>query len=132
GRVSLGGTVAGLVRVRSVGGRPAGPGGAPGPAGAPPPGPGGGSGPPVAIDLVEDAVLFLVENDRATPLSLPVALLLNYVATMVSPASLHGDFLSPFARLSFAQKARTLEMVETAQSELAVLIDSQVPEPLKQ
>jgi hypothetical protein len=85
----------------------------------------------VAIDLVEDAVLFLVENDRATPLSLPVALLLNYVATVINPASLRGEFLSPFARLSFAQKARAMEMLETAQSELATLIDSQVPDPLR-
>ena len=89
-------------------------------------------GPPVvAIDLVEDAVLFLVENDRATPLSLPLALLLNYVATVVSPASLDGEFLSPFARLSFAHKARTLEMIESARSEFAATIDTQVPEPLK-
>jgi hypothetical protein len=87
--------------------------------------------PSIAIDMVEDAVLFLVENDRATPLSLPVALLLNYVATMVNPASLDGEFLSPFARLSSAHKARALEMLETSQSELAALIDTQVPEPLK-
>src|SRR5262249_25509599 len=89
-------------------------------------------GPPVvAIEMAEDAVLFLVENDRATPLSLPVALLLNYDAALVSPASLAGQFLPPFARVSFAHKTRALEMIETARSELATMIDTQVPEPLK-
>lgn len=83
-----------------------------------------------AIDQLEDAVLFLVENDPAAPLSLPVALLLNYVATVVNPAALDGPMLSPFARLSFAQKARVMEMLETTRSPLLALIDSQVPAPL--
>lgn len=85
----------------------------------------------VTIGLVEDAVLFIVENDRDTPLSLPVALLLNYVATVVNPAALNGAFLSPFARLSFAQKAHAMEQLETSQSQLVALLDSQVPEPLQ-
>jgi hypothetical protein len=88
-------------------------------------------GPPLeTLDLLEDAVLFLVENDPEMPLSLPVALLLNYVATVVNPEALDGATLSPFARLSFAQKARAMEMLETTQSPLIALIDSQVPEPL--
>jgi hypothetical protein len=92
---------------------------------------GGILGPPVeTIGLLEDAVLFLVENDPAAPLSLPVALLLNYVATVVSPSAFDGAMLSPFARLSFAQKARAMEMLETTQSPLIALIDTQVPEPL--
>jgi hypothetical protein len=33
--------------------------------------------------------------------------------------------------LSFAHKARALEMIETARSDLSVMIDTQVPEPLK-
>jgi len=82
------------------------------------------------IDLLEDAVLFLVENDPEMPLSLPVALLLNYVATVVNPEVLDGATLSPFARLSFAQKARAMEMLETTQSPLIAMIDSEVPEPL--
>ena len=78
---------------------------------------GGILGPPtVTIGLVDDAVRFIIQNDSAAPLSLPVALLLNYVATVVSPLSLHGAFISPFARLSFAQKAHALEQLETSQS----------------
>jgi hypothetical protein len=85
----------------------------------------------VTIGLVENAVLFIVQNDSTTPLSLPVALLLNYVATVVSPASLNGAFLSPFARLSLADKARAMQQIETAQSGLVALIDGQVPQPLQ-
>ena len=93
---------------------------------------GGLLGPPkVTIGLVDDAVRFIVENDTTAPLSLPVALLLNYVATVVNPLSLHGAFLSPFSRLSFANKAHALEQLETSQSQLVALLDAQVPEPLR-
>jgi hypothetical protein len=85
----------------------------------------------VTIGLVDAAVRFILENDTDAPLSLPVALLLNYVATVVRPASLHGAFVSPFARLSAADKARTMAQLETSQSNLVALIDAQVPEPLK-
>jgi hypothetical protein len=86
----------------------------------------------VTLGLVDDAVRFIIENDSDAPLSLPVALLLNYVATVVNPLSLKGAFLSPFARLSFSHKARALEMIETTQSQLVALVDAQVPQPLKQ
>jgi hypothetical protein len=93
---------------------------------------GGLLGPPiVTIGLVDSAVHFIIENDTTAPLSLPVALLLNYVATVVNPRSLTGPFLSPFARLSFADKARALEQIETSQSNLVALVDAQIPEPLK-
>jgi len=85
----------------------------------------------VTIRLVEDAVRFILENDNTTPLSLPVALLLNYVATVVSPASLNGAFVSPFARLSFADKARAMEMIETSLPQLVAVVDAQIPQPLK-
>jgi hypothetical protein len=85
----------------------------------------------VTIGLVEDAVMFLVQNDSDAPLSLSVALLLNYVATVVQPASLHGAFLSPFARLSFAQKAHAMQQIETTQSQLVALLDSRLPQPLQ-
>jgi hypothetical protein len=87
--------------------------------------------PTVTIGLVDDAVRFILENNETAPLSLPVALLLNYVATVVNPASLHGAFVSPFARLSLAQKAHALEMLEASQSQLIALIDAQVPQPLQ-
>jgi hypothetical protein len=86
----------------------------------------------VTLGLVDNAVRFLLQNNTTAPLSLPVALLLNYVATVVRPASLHGAFLSPFARLSFADKARAMSQIETSQSQLVALVDAQVPEPLKQ
>jgi hypothetical protein len=85
----------------------------------------------VTIRLVEDAVRFILENDNATPLSLPAALLLNFVATAVNPASLNGAFVSPFARLSFADKARAMEMIETSLPQLVAVVDAQIPEPLK-
>jgi hypothetical protein len=85
----------------------------------------------VTIGVVDSALRFILQNDSATPLSLPVALLLNYVATVTNPLSLHGAFLSPFARLSFADKARAMEMLETSQSNLVALLDAQLPQPLK-
>ena len=86
---------------------------------------------PIPLGQVEDALLFILANDEAAPLSLPVALLLNFVGTLVDPASLNGPFLSPFARLSFAEKARALEMVETALPDLVALVDDGVPQPLR-
>ncbi|HET7503955.1 MAG TPA: hypothetical protein VFK02_23195 [Kofleriaceae bacterium] len=93
---------------------------------------GGILGPPrVTIGLVDDAVQFIVANNATAPLSLPVSLLLNYVATVVDPLALSGAFLSPFARLSFGQKAHALEMLETSQAGLVSLLDDHVPQPLK-
>lgn len=86
---------------------------------------------PIPLGQVEDALLFILANDETAPLSLPVALLLNFVGTLVDPLSLNGPFLSPFARLSFAEKAEALEMVETALPELVALLDEEVPQPLE-
>jgi len=83
------------------------------------------------IGPIEDALLFILANDETLPLALPVALLLNYVATVANPLSLEGAFLSPFARLSFADKARAMEMIETSQSNLVSLLDANIPQPLK-
>jgi len=83
------------------------------------------------LGSVEDALLSILANDETVPLSLPVALLLNYVGTVADPLSLRGPFLSPFARLSFADKARAMEMIETSQSGLVALLDARVPEPLR-
>lgn len=85
----------------------------------------------VPIRLVEDAVRFILENDSATPLSLPAALLLNFSATLADPASVNGAFVSPFARLSFAEKARAMEILETALPSLVAVVDAQVPQPLR-
>jgi hypothetical protein len=80
---------------------------------------------------VEEALLFILANDDTVPLSLPVALLLNYVGTVADPLSLEGPFLSPFARLSFADKARAMEMIEATNPDLVALLDANVPEPLR-
>jgi hypothetical protein len=89
----------------------------------------------VTLGLVEGAVDAILASNTAAPLSLPVALLLNYVATVVDPVSLvqgpGAPFLSPFARLSFAHKAAALAQIEVAQSNLVALIDAQIPEPAK-
>jgi hypothetical protein len=85
----------------------------------------------VTLGMLDNAVSAILANNETAPLSLPVALLLNYVATVVNPLSLKGPFLSPFARLSFADKAKALEMIESSQSQLVALVDGQIPEPLK-
>jgi hypothetical protein len=86
---------------------------------------------PVPLGQLEEALFFILANDETAPLSLPVALLLNFLGTAVDPLSLNGPFLSPFARLSFAEKARAMEMVETTQPGLVALLDANVPQPLK-
>lgn len=89
--------------------------------------------PPIVVPLgvLSDAVFAILANDEATPLSLPAALLLNFAATEVNPASLNGAFLSPFARLSVRDKARALELIEVSNSDLVALLDAQIAEPLK-
>lgn len=84
----------------------------------------------VTLGLVDDAVGVILQNNSAAPISLPVALLLNTVATVVNPASIHGAFLSPFSRLSFADKAKAMSLIEGADSSLVQLLDRQIPEPL--
>jgi hypothetical protein len=51
------------------------------------------------------------------PLSATAATILNEVAKNVSPASAHGTFASPFANLSFAQKAKVFATLEGSTSE---------------
>lgn len=73
----------------------------------------------------------LLENDETLPLSLVVALLLNVVATQVSPLALNGPFLSPFARLTLDEKCRAFELLEGPDAGLVALLDSGLPEPLR-
>jgi hypothetical protein len=92
----------------------------------------GALGPPIVpLDLIDDAMFFLLQHDHTMPISLPLAFLLNHVATVVNPLSLSGAFLSPFARLSFADKVDALEVLETSQSNLVALVNEQVPRPLR-
>lgn len=95
--------------------------------------PGGIGGLLSSVDLIslDDAVLQLLRNDETLPLSLVIALLLNAVATQVNPASVNGLFLSPFARLRFAEKAEVFRQFEEPNAALVEALDSNLPEPLQ-
>jgi len=64
------------------------------------------------------------------PLSALTALLLNLEAVLVEPAAAFGPFRSPFARLSYARKARVFELIEGPEADLVRLLDAALPEPL--
>lgn len=83
------------------------------------------------VGTVDSALSFLLQNDQTIPLSTAVALTLNLAATQVNPASVSGPFLSPFSRLSFAQKARAFALLEGADPTLVALLDQQLPQPLQ-
>jgi len=80
------------------------------------------------LDLALAVILSPADN---LPLSLPVALLLNFLATLVNPAAVHGTFISPFARLDFAEKTKAFALLEGEASTVAALLDNNLPEPLK-
>ncbi len=86
---------------------------------------------PGQVKDLDDALRVLLENDATIPLSLVIALLLNLVATQVNPLSVHGAFVSPFARLSFEEKAKAFELMEHTDADLVALLDTQLPEPLR-
>jgi hypothetical protein len=78
---------------------------------------------------VDDEIVSLLANDDAIPLSLVFALTMNFFATRVNPAAVNGTFLSPFARLTWAEKAAAWEMFEQADPDLVAAIDSGLPQP---
>lgn len=86
---------------------------------------------PVQVKALDDALGILLENDAAIPLSLVAALLLNLLATQVNPLSVNGAFLSPYARLSFDEKARAFALLEGPDPDLVGLLDTELPEPLR-
>lgn len=86
---------------------------------------------PTEVATLDKALSALLRNDAALPLSLPIAALLNLLATQVNPAAVNGPFLSPFARLTYAEKARAFALLEGADSDLVALLDVHLPEPLK-
>jgi hypothetical protein len=85
---------------------------------------------PLPVETLDDALAALLDSDEAIPLSLAVALLLNLVATQVNPLAVSGLFLSPFARLSFSQKAQAFALIEGPDADLVALLDTELPEPL--
>lgn len=90
--------------------------------------------PPLLRDLADELDLVLhalLSGETTIPLSLPVALLLNFVATLVNPTALHGDFLSPFSRLDFMEKTKAFELMETEAANIAAQIDGKITEPVR-
>jgi hypothetical protein len=82
---------------------------------------------------MDDALRSLTQSDTAVPLSLLIALMLNFLATQVNPASIAGAIpTSPFANLSFKDKAAALGALEATDSNLLATLDSNAPEPLKE
>jgi hypothetical protein len=82
---------------------------------------------------MDDALRSLTQSDAAVPLSLVIALMLNFLATQVNPGSIVGPIpTSPFANLSFKDKAAAMEALEGTDSNLLQTLDSNAPEPLKE
>ncbi|PXX59157.1 hypothetical protein DFR70_11274 [Nocardia tenerifensis] len=74
-----------------------------------------------------DQALGYAYSDRVLPLSALVALVLNFGALLVAPASAVGPLGSPFARLSLGDKCRVLELIEQPLPELVYLVDRWLP-----
>lgn len=86
---------------------------------------------PLPIDTLDEALAELLGDDEAIPLSLVVALLLNLVATQINPLAVSGPFLSPFARLSFGEKADAFALIEGPDADLVALLDTELPQPVR-
>ena len=96
---------------------------------------------PAALPLVSElpglaepldvALATLLSPADTLPLSLPIALLLNFLATLVNPAAVNGTFVSPFARLNFKEKTQAFALLEGEASTVAGLLDANLTEPLK-
>jgi hypothetical protein len=69
---------------------------------------------PVLIRVFDNfvAATTVVGPDATPPASNGIAVLLNEYAMRVNPAATGGGFPSPFARLSFAEKAKVFELFE--------------------
>ncbi|MEV6415409.1 hypothetical protein [Kribbella sp. NPDC051718] len=87
---------------------------------------------PAELRSLDRAFAAILQSDEAIPLSFPIAGLLNLMATQVNPAAVNGPHLSPFARLTYAEKAKAFELIEKTDSDLVALLDVQFPEPLKE
>lgn len=81
------------------------------------------------VMTLDQALGTMLRNDATMPLSSVVAMLLNLVATQVNPASVNGTFLSPFARLSYADKCAVFEQLEGPNADLVATLDANMDEP---
>jgi hypothetical protein len=86
---------------------------------------------PGELGTLDKAFKALLENDAVLPLSFPITGFLNLVATQVNPVAVNGVFVSPFSRLTYAEKAKVFELIEGPESSLVELLDANFPEPLK-
>jgi hypothetical protein len=80
-------------------------------------------------DQLDDAVRAYAENDQVIPLSLVFALAINQLAVVVNPLAVSGNFLSPFARLTYAEKLAAWEMFEGGNADIVAMIDANLPQP---
>jgi hypothetical protein len=85
---------------------------------------------PVQLIALDEALARVLANDETLPISFLVAGLLNLSATRVNPAALHGLFVSPFARLSYDEKARVFQLIEQVDPALLAMLDRNLPQPL--
>lgn len=83
-----------------------------------------------AVVALDDALASLLANDATVPVSAPLAMLLNLVATTVDPASMAGPFVaSPFANLDMAGKAGVFLFLDERAAELVAGLDGDLDEP---
>jgi hypothetical protein len=87
---------------------------------------------PGELGTLDDALKVILQNDAVLPLSFPIAGLLNLIATTVNPLAVNGIFLSPFSRLTYAEKAKVFELIEGSDSDLVKLLDAQFPQPVQE
>lgn len=78
-----------------------------------------------------DQALGYLYSDRVLPLSVLVALVLNFGALLVAPGTVAGPLGTPFARLSLRDKCRVLELIERPIPELVAIVDRGLPGPLR-
>lgn len=79
-----------------------------------------------ALDIFVPAPDDAGANDETLPLSGAIASGINSVALTVNPLAAGGAFLSPFARLTFAEKAETWRVLEEDTQSIST---SDLPEP---
>lgn len=80
-----------------------------------------------ALDFFVPAPDDVVSNDLTVPLSQAIAGGLNTAALATNPLAVGGTFLSPFSRLSYADKAAAYGVLETDTQQLNAIT---LPEPL--
>jgi hypothetical protein len=92
--------------------------------------------PTLPLDLLgqlQQAVSQLLASDNTVPLSLLIALFLNFLATTVEPGAVVGPFpTAPFANLQAPRKAEVFRRVEQDTAGVVASIDANLSEPARQ